>query len=343
MRTSHACKPFGIIMIFITCESLSGTPFVTFWTIELLLALKSSFDVYTGNFFIAITRFLFCGVASVLLLRTPRKTMALISAGGVSVTCLSLAVFLNIEEEPSVFPQIFLMIYTAFASLGFYILPFLFMSELYPLQIRGTLTGISISIINVQKFIIAKCFPSLKDNFGIPNIMILSSVSSFICFVFLYIFLPETKGLTLREIEEHFNNHNSRRDSQRQLSSLHATFSNSQGRKRLGDVVRNFGRKSKDDKEFIQIYDSTSIISRESKESATLLTDGKQFRSITSIEKAELKQLQDGVANRTINIQTEANNAGSNVEASANLFDKTKKDENESDTSTGGPSTSKKA
>lgn len=152
--------------------------------------------------------------------------------------------------------------------------------------------------------------------------------------------MPETKGLTLREIEERYNDHSSSPD-RGQHSSLHATFPTSLGRRRLADVVR----KKKHEKEFLQTYDSTSIISRESKKSVTLLIGDKQFKSMTSIEKEEMKNIQNSEENNPNSIKTEGdtNKIVIDTAISPDLFDKTKKDENESHTENGAPSTSKKA
>ncbi|XP_047020649.1 uncharacterized protein LOC124630714 [Helicoverpa zea] len=109
------------------------------------------------------------------------------------------------------------MVYMAFASLGYNILPLLMASELYPLQVRGVLNGITVSITSLLIFGTTKSYPLLADNLGLMYTMIVFGVCSLLGTIFLYFFLPETKELTLQEIEEYYNELRPTLVSQRRL------------------------------------------------------------------------------------------------------------------------------
>jgi membrane protein implicated in regulation of membrane protease activity len=48
-------------------------------------------------------------------------------------------------------------------------------------------------------------FPTLNDKFGLPKVMILFAVLAVLAILFVYRFLPETKGLPLEEVTAVFD------------------------------------------------------------------------------------------------------------------------------------------
>ena len=104
--------------------------------------------------------------------------------------------------------------YIALLSILFYVLffafslggiPYLLMSELFPLKVRPlgmAIASCSNWICNI--FISSTFMFFTKKLGGIENVLLLYSIFSFIGFIFVVKFVPETKGKNLEEIEKSF-------------------------------------------------------------------------------------------------------------------------------------------
>jgi len=79
-------------------------------------------------------------------------------------------------------------------------------SEVFPLKIRG----ISMSICTVSNFafnfFVVASFPVLLNRIGGAYTFWIFGIVSILCLVFVYFFVPETKGISLETIENNWIN-----------------------------------------------------------------------------------------------------------------------------------------
>ncbi|CAK1604497.1 unnamed protein product [Parnassius mnemosyne] len=219
---SSACKPFWIVTIYIIFAQLSGVTIILMWTEEILEESKSSVNAHTGNILLGVTRLCAGILTSILILKVKRRHLALISSLGVSAVCILLGTFNLYAKEPSILPQLCYVAFITFACLGYYVLPILIIFELSPLQIRGLLGSITISISNITIFSVNQCFRYVENAIGLANTILAFGASSFLGSIYIYFFLPETNDLTLQEIEEFYNERRSTLTSQRRIVSMQA-------------------------------------------------------------------------------------------------------------------------
>lgn len=95
--------------------------------------------------------------------------------------------------------------HVGFSMLGFLTLPWVMTSELYPLRFRGSLGGITTSIVQILTFAIIKMYPSLHDMVGIESTIWIFAAASTLGALFALTILPETRGRSLDEIERTFS------------------------------------------------------------------------------------------------------------------------------------------
>lgn len=76
---------------------------------------------------------------------------------------------------------------------------------------RSTGTGTSAALFYIIAFVFGKTYLDLQQLVGMHGCFILYGIGGFIGFVFLYIFLPETEGKTLAEIENFFSKKSKRK------------------------------------------------------------------------------------------------------------------------------------
>ena len=135
--------------------------------------------------------------------RIGRKILMLFGAGSLFVFYLLITVcfqkgFLGL-------PVVLLTLAcVAVYSLSLAPLLWVILSEIFPNRIRGAAMSIAATAHWVGNFILTFTFPSLITQMGMANVFLVFAGICLTGFVVLKVFLPETKGKTLEEIEREF-------------------------------------------------------------------------------------------------------------------------------------------
>ena len=133
-----------------------------------------------------------------------RRPLLLWGSAGmlVSLTCLAVAFFL--QEFDGFWVLLFILTYIASfaASLGPTI--WVFLSEIYPNHLRSKAMSVAIIALWVACFAVTLTFPILIGSLGGGYTFVLFATICLANLVFVYVYIPETKGKTLEEIEEEF-------------------------------------------------------------------------------------------------------------------------------------------
>lgn len=153
--------------------------------------------------------------------RYERRPLAIISALGTAVFLVTLSIHLYYSKNNPVLashiaiPLTALIGYIVFVTIGMVPLPWAMMAEVFPQHVRGIGSGISSSMNFVAFFAVVKTSPSMfryLDNYGT---FMFYGIVAFVSAVVLFLVLPETKGKTLHEIENHFKGNKKEQQHQR--------------------------------------------------------------------------------------------------------------------------------
>ncbi|MBV8073768.1 MAG: MFS transporter, partial [Acidobacteriaceae bacterium] len=106
-----------------------------------------------------------------------------------------------------------LYIFMAFYAIGPGVCVWLALSELMPTRIRSNGMSIALVINQVVSTTLAAIFLPIVSNYGYSTIFFLFAGFTVVYFITAAFFLPETKGKTLEEIEEHFEGRGEQRNS----------------------------------------------------------------------------------------------------------------------------------
>jgi SP family facilitated glucose transporter-like MFS transporter 1 len=93
----------------------------------------------------------------------------------------------------------------AFYAIGPGPMPWVMVPELFTQGPRAPAVSLAVAVNRISNAIIGYTFLFVLDNLS-PYAMILFAGVSGALWLFLYLFLPETKGKTVGEIAEHFGN-----------------------------------------------------------------------------------------------------------------------------------------
>jgi Sugar (and other) transporter len=135
--------------------------------------------------------------------------MTISSGVGSSVAAILLSAWLYWAPEEGDYgswvPATLVVIYVIFNSYGFFMVQGLMLGEMLPARARGPASGITCAIINALLFVTAKTFPWMSKVLQPHGLFLLFGLMTVAGTVFAHLFVPETKGRTLAEVEEHFS------------------------------------------------------------------------------------------------------------------------------------------
>ena len=97
-----------------------------------------------------------------------------------------------------------LYLFMAFYAIGPGVCVWLALSELMPTRIRSNGMSIALVINQIVSTTLAAIFLPIVSNYGYSTIFFVFAGFTVVYFMTAVFFLPETKGKTLEEIEEHF-------------------------------------------------------------------------------------------------------------------------------------------
>lgn len=100
------------------------------------------------------------------------------------------------------FPILGMVLYIISFSSGLGLIPILLLSEMFSTSIRSKASTIMTVIFGVYLTVITKLFQYLTTNFGLMAPFALFSVCTFFSIFLSHVYIPETKGKTLEEIQQ---------------------------------------------------------------------------------------------------------------------------------------------
>lgn len=171
-------------------------------TILKTVGFGSNQDALFITIFIGLINFLMTFVAFVFVDKLGRKPLLYVGLSGMLISLLVLSgVF--------VFDYSF-MKYLAVLSCAIYIVSFsmslgpialLIISEIFPLKYRGSAMSVAIISNFIFNFLVTGIFPILLNRLGGAITFVIFALLCVISILFVYYVVPETKGLSLEEIE----------------------------------------------------------------------------------------------------------------------------------------------
>ena len=242
--TPSILKPLLVGMLLMIFQQFSGVNAYLSYLTEIFQNAGIK-DANTPSILFAAAQSVATGVAAVLVDRTGRRILLLIGGIGMCICNILMGLYFILVQFPSsegtatiavnatiqssvahsvpldhikgLAPASAIIFSIFFAVGGWGPFPWLLMSEIFPPRSRGISSGI-VTLVNwLSNFIVTKTFPQLITAFTIQGAFWFYAGCSLMSIIFVYIFVPETKGCTLEEIEALFrilNNKDSDKDSE---------------------------------------------------------------------------------------------------------------------------------
>jgi sugar porter (SP) family MFS transporter len=139
-----------------------------------------------------------------LIDRVGRRPLLLVGTAGMALTLGTLGWLFQSQFQGgslAAFAVVTLMIYVACFAIGLGPVFWLLISEIYPLKIRGAAEGTAAATNWGFNFLVSLTFLTLIETVGPSSAFWVYGLLSVAAWIFCYMFVPETKGRTLEEIE----------------------------------------------------------------------------------------------------------------------------------------------
>ncbi|MBJ8343871.1 sugar porter family MFS transporter [Antrihabitans sp. YC2-6] len=152
-------------------------------------------------------------IGIILLGYIGRRTMLMIGFAGVAASQAALALTFLLTESTtrSYIILACMVLFVGFVQMFIGTCVWLLLSEIFPLSIRGFAMGIAVFVLWCTNAIISFLFPILNSALGSTGTFGLFVAVNIASFAFVRRFVPETKGTTLEELEERFEEQGSTR------------------------------------------------------------------------------------------------------------------------------------
>jgi MFS family permease len=144
-----------------------------------------------------LTECLLCVYRQLLLTTIPVLSISLVALVLVNM-------FLSTGIVPALVSFICVAVFVCSFVGGFGPIPNILCSEIFPTRVRGVCIGICAAAMWSSNVIVTYSFPLINNAFGLQGVFGLFAVVTVVAWIFVFLKVPETKGLPLEIISEFF-------------------------------------------------------------------------------------------------------------------------------------------
>ena len=150
---------------------------------------------------IGLINFIFTFVAILFIDKAGRRALYLIGSAGMVITLLMLAVSFYLKLE-GIFTLICILLFIAFFASCIGPVFWTLVSEIFPNRIRGKALAFASFTQWIFNFLVVLLFPHFLASVGGAKTFLFLAIMSLLQWLFTYLYVPETKGKSLEQIEQ---------------------------------------------------------------------------------------------------------------------------------------------
>ncbi|CAO2840739.1 unnamed protein product [Amaranthus hypochondriacus] len=184
-------------------QQITGQPSVLYYAGQILqkAGFSAASDATRVSVLIGLFKFMMTGVAVLKVDDIGRKPLLIGGVSGIAVSMFVLAAYYKFLGGVSSVAVGALLIYVGSYQISFGPISWLMVSEIFPLRTRGR--GISLAVLTNfgSNALVTFAYSPLKELLGAGNLFLVFGAIGLLSLVFVLTLVPETKGLSLEEIE----------------------------------------------------------------------------------------------------------------------------------------------
>lgn len=179
---------------------------------DIFAASGSSLSASTSTIIVAVLQVIMVALSTVLADRWGRKLLLMISILTCAISLYPLGLYFFLKHENFdvsqlwFLPIVCIMLFFVGFNFGLSTVPWTLTGELFTTEAKATASSITSITYFAMAFIMSLLFPHMRDLIGFHGVFWFCGSSSVIHAVFVYLFLPETKGKSFQEIQRLMEN-----------------------------------------------------------------------------------------------------------------------------------------
>jgi MFS transporter, SP family, arabinose:H+ symporter len=187
-------------------SQISGINVIIYYGPTVLKAAHVGADsVLAWQILLGAVNVAFTTVAILTVDKLGRKPLLLFGIAGVGLMLTISGLLLTNQAASESWLVAAFAVFLACFSLSYGPVCWIIISEIFPTAIRGRAMSISVFSLWIGCTIVAFSFPKLLELFGPSVVFWIYAATTPPAFLFVWLFVPETKGKTLEQIERQFS------------------------------------------------------------------------------------------------------------------------------------------
>jgi len=198
-------KPFVILNFLFFLMVFSGKFTIDFYAVDFFKNTGTHVNEYVSAVIIAFIHLIGSLIFIPLVKKTSRKMLLSVSSlvMGVSLSVVAVWMYYSTVTTDWV-PMTSLLVYMLAAPLGLCSLPFLYIAEFYPSELRSVLAGLTTMLTNIMMALVVKTFTNMESMLGHSGVVWVYSAACFGAILLTLSYIPETKDKSLTVIHDKF-------------------------------------------------------------------------------------------------------------------------------------------
>ncbi|KAL5168825.1 D-xylose-proton symporter-like 2 [Glycine soja] len=184
-------------------QQITGQPSVLYYAGSIFQSagFSGASDATRVSILLGFFKLIMTGVAVVVVDKLGRRPLLLGGVSGIVISLFFLGSYYIFLDNSPVVAVIGLLLYVGSYQISFGPIGWLMIAEIFPLRLRGRGLSIAVLVNFGANALVTFAFSPLKALLGAGILFYTFCVIAVASLVFIYFVIPETKGLTLEEIE----------------------------------------------------------------------------------------------------------------------------------------------
>lgn len=184
-------------------QQITGQPSVLYYAASILesAGFSGASNSTRVSILLGVFKLIMTGVAVLAVDRLGRRPLLLGGVSGLTISLFLLGAYYTFLGSAPAVAVVALLFFVGCYQLSFGPIGWLMISEIFPLRMRGRGLSIAVLVNFGANALVTFAFSPLEELIGAGNVFFMFGVIGILSLFFIFYVIPETKGLSLEEIE----------------------------------------------------------------------------------------------------------------------------------------------
>jgi SP family arabinose:H+ symporter-like MFS transporter len=197
-------RPLAAAVVLMACSQFCGINAIMYYSTRIFESAGAGKNAaFASSVWVGLINLVFTFVAIALVDRAGRKPLLLVGTA-IQAVALGLVAWMFHSRQYGVALLVCVVLFIAAFAMAMGPIGWLLCSEIFPNKLRARAMSVAAFTVWTSCYIVAQTFPMLNDStaVGPARTFGIYALVSLLSFVFVLVFIPETKGRTLEQIEK---------------------------------------------------------------------------------------------------------------------------------------------